>query len=70
MKEYSNDVDIIDPVDTALTSPIIHPEYSIVGISPHAGVDWTPSKGNLFCFVVVSLFDMLSYLYFLICCSY
>ena len=49
MKEYSNDVDIFKPVDTALTSPIIHPKYSVVGISPHAGVDWTPSKG--ICFV-------------------
>ena len=34
----SNDIDLSDPVDSVSTTSIVHPEYSIVGLSSQPGV--------------------------------
>ena len=65
MIENSNYVDLIDPVNSITTSSVVHPEYYVVGVSGQPGVCWIPSKGNFFCFIIVILFDMVSFFLFI-----
>ena len=45
MNNDSDYIDLSDPVDSFFISSVVHPEYSVVGVSQNPDSVWFPSIG-------------------------
>ena len=51
MNNDSENIELSDPVDSFSISSVVHPEWSVVGVSCDPDSVWIPSTGNFFaCF--------------------